>query len=78
MNLTQPKRKVIGNAVVRAFTSTIFLAGGYLVGYLHATDMPANAEPGFMLGFVVSAAIAAPTIYVLSHGLPKWLPYLDD
>ena len=41
--------------LARTLTTTLFLTSGYLVGYLHATSMPENAAPGFMLGFTVTA-----------------------
>lgn len=43
--------------LARSFTVTLFVTTGYLVGYLHATDMPENAAPGFMLGFTAAGGV---------------------
>jgi len=43
---------------------TLMIGIGYVTGYLHATSMPDNAAPGFMLGFSVTAAFAIPALYL--------------
>lgn len=67
MNIT------IANGVMMALIMASVLSAGYLVGYLHATSMPENAEPGFVLGFAMASAFAVPTIYMLKNGVPDRL-----
>lgn len=63
-------RERIAAAVMTALVMTGMITVGYITGYLHATSMPENAAPGFMLGFTVASVVAVPAIYVLKNGVP--------
>ena len=56
--------QLLKDALAQAFTVTVFVTSGYLVGHLHATDMPENAAPGFMLGFTAAAGIIIAALLV--------------
>ena len=61
--------QLLKDALAQAFTVTVFVTSGYLVGYLHATDMPENAAPGFMLGFTAAGGIIIAALLVDKYGV---------